>query len=209
MELRPCFAPPNVLNIGNTGSTSMFPKLIGVAGPLRGNHVALQDSEISIGRDPSNHLWVMDPALSRRQCQVVVRGETFVVHDLDSRNGTMVNGVPVKERELQHGDQILVGNSVLVFMTREEEIARVENPVEMTETSGPLTSAVRLRPEDGLYENDEKMQAAPSTDRLARDLNSLLRIAKGIGGIRDRDSLQWQLLGLLFDVVPAERAAIL
>jgi Nif-specific regulatory protein len=36
----------------------------------------------------------------------------------------------------------------------------------------------------------------------------LLKIAAAIGGMRDRESLQWQLLGFLFDLVPAERAAV-
>src|SRR6185369_9205646 len=49
----------------------------------------------------------------------------------------------------------------------------------------------------------------PASERRARDLNSLLKVATGIGGIRDRDSLQWQLLGFVFDVVPAERGAVL
>jgi Nif-specific regulatory protein len=44
---------------------------------------------------------------------------------------------------------------------------------------------------------------------MASDLNALLKIATGIGGIRDRDSLQWQLLGLIFEIVPAERGAFL
>ncbi len=40
-------------------------------------------------------------------------------------------------------------------------------------------------------------------------MNSLLKIATGIGGIRDQESLQWQLLGFIFDIVPAERGAVL
>ena len=49
----------------------------------------------------------------------------------------------------------------------------------------------------------------PSSARWARDLNSLLKIATAIGGIRDQESLQWQLLGFIFDIVPAERGAVL
>jgi len=45
--------------------------------------------------------------------------------------------------------------------------------------------------------------------RVASDLSALLKIATGIGGIRDQDSLQWQLLGMIFDLVPAERGAVL
>jgi Nif-specific regulatory protein len=47
------------------------------------------------------------------------------------------------------------------------------------------------------------------TPRLTRDLNALLKIATAIGGIRDSDSLQWQLLGFLFDIVPADRGAVM
>ena len=49
----------------------------------------------------------------------------------------------------------------------------------------------------------------PQNDRRARDLNTLLKIATGISRIRNRDALEWQLLGMVFDVVPADRAAIL
>src|SRR5260370_34287826 len=51
--------------------------------------------------------------------------------------------------------------------------------------------------------------ALPPTERVARDLNTLLKISAAIGSIRNVESLQWQLLGMLFDVVPAERGAIL
>ena len=44
---------------------------------------------------------------------------------------------------------------------------------------------------------------------MARSLKVLLQISRGIGSIRDEESLPWQLLGILFDVIPAERGAIL
>ncbi|HEU0368937.1 MAG TPA: sigma-54-dependent Fis family transcriptional regulator, partial [Candidatus Acidoferrum sp.] len=49
----------------------------------------------------------------------------------------------------------------------------------------------------------------PGTPDLPHYLQSLLKIATAVGGIRDRDSLQWQLLGFLFDVFPAERGAVI
>src|SRR5206468_11633165 len=56
---------------------------------------------------------------------------------------------------------------------------------------------------------DRLAEHLPQTDRLTRDLNALLKIATGIGGIRDLESLQWQLLGFIFEVVPADRGAVL
>jgi hypothetical protein len=46
-------------------------------------------------------------------------------------------------------------------------------------------------------------------ERLAADLSTVLKLATHIGGIRDEGGLQWQLLGMLFDIVPAQRGAIL
>jgi len=55
----------------------------------------------------------------------------------------------------------------------------------------------------------ESLAALPQSARLDRALSTLLKISTAIGSIRDVESLQWQLLGMIFDVIPAERGAIL
>ena len=186
------------------------PRLLGIGGPLKGTTFPLPHGEASIGRDSSNQLWVADPALSRRHCLVAADDERFSIRDLGSRNGTLVNGVPVVQQQIRHGDQIYIGDSVLVFLVEESEARFDRNPVEFAETVEFEGSPVLLRAEDSLYLQPDKMVASlPTTARRARDLNSLLKIATGIGGIRDQESLQWQLLGFIFDVVPAERGAVL
>ncbi len=187
------------------------PRLLGISGPLKGAAFPLPPGEVSIGRDSSNLLWAADPALSRRHCLLVPDGSgQFSIRDLKSRNGTLVNGVPVEEQEIHHGDQIFIGDSVLIFLIEEGGNHFQKNPVEFAETAGFEASSLVLRAEDSLYLRPDKVVASlPAAARWARDLNSLLKIATGIGGIRDQDSLQWQLLGFIFDVVPAERGAIL
>ena len=187
----------------------MNPRVVGVGGPFKGTTFPLPDGEISVGRESSNQLWTADPALSRRQCVFVGRDSQFSIRDLDSRNGTLVNGVPVQEQALHHGDRIDVGNSVLVFLIEEDEPALVRNTVELTDTTDVDQSAILLRQQDAVYLQPSTAAASRPSGRTARDLNSLLKIATGVGGIRDRESLQWQLLGMIFDVVPAERGAIL
>ncbi len=186
------------------------PRLVGIGGPLKGTAFSLPAGEVSIGRDSSNHLWAPDPALSRRHCLVVASDGEVSIRDLGSRNGTLVNGVPVEEQQMRHGDQIYIGDSVLLFLLEGdgEHIAR--NPVEFQDTAAIDGSPLLLRAEDSLYLQPEKIGAnLPASERRARDLNSLLKVATGIGGIRDQDSLQWQLLGFIFEVVPAERGAVL
>src|SRR6266478_4533919 len=186
------------------------PRLLGISGPLKGAAFPLAEGEVSVGRDSSNQLWVADPALSRRHCLLVEDGGQFSVRDLGSRNGTLINGVPVVKQDIQHGDQIYIGDSVLVFLLAESEAHFDKNPVEFAETVGFDIAPVLLRAEDSVYLQADKLETSlPETARWVRDLNTLLKIATGIGGIRDQDSLQWQLLGFIFDVVPAERGAVL
>jgi len=186
------------------------PRLLGIGGPLKGTAFPLPAGEVSIGRDSSNQLWVSDPALSRRHCLVIADNGQFSIRDLGSRNGTLVNGVPVEQQQIRHGDQIYIGDSVLVFLLEEGGSHFDRNPVEFADTSAFEIPPVVLRPEDSVYLRPERIPGGmPASARWARDLNSLLKIATGIGGIRDQESLQWQLLGFIFDIVPAERGAVL
>ncbi len=191
-------------------TSELNPRLVGIGGPLKGIAFTLPASEVSIGRDSSNQLWAADPALSRRHCLIAASDGQFAIKDLKSRNGTLINGVPVEQQALRHGDQIYIGDSVLIFLLRRDGDQPEKNPVEFLETTGFEGSPLLLKAEDSLYLQPEKMVATlPPTARQARDMNSLLKIATAIGGIRDQESLQWQLLGFVFDVVPAERGAVL
>jgi transcriptional regulator with GAF, ATPase, and Fis domain len=188
----------------------MNPRLIGVAGPLEGSLCVLPEGEVSIGRDSANQLWAADGSLSRRHCAVRREGAKCIVRDVGSRNGTLVNGVPVEEQQLEHGDQLSVGSSLLMFLSEAESAASGTNQVLFEDTADLEALGIRLRQGENAPRRPEEIFAElPATPELTRYLQSLLKIATGIGGIRDRESLQWQLLGFLFDVLPAERGAVL
>src|SRR5260370_6033121 len=55
----------------------------------------------------------------------------------------------------------------------------------------------------------QSLAALPQAARMARNLSALLQICKAIGSLRDEEALPWVLLGMIFDVIPAERGAIL
>jgi transcriptional regulator with GAF, ATPase, and Fis domain len=188
----------------------MKPRLIGVAGPLEGTLYVLPEGEVSIGRDEANQLCASDGSLSRRHCVIRREGAKCTVQDAGSRNGTLVNGVPVDEQQLEHGDQLSVGSSLLMFLNEAESTGLGTNQVLFEETADLEGLAIRLRQENKAPRLPGDIFAEwPGTPELTRYLQSLLKIATAIGGIRDRESLQWQLLGFLFDVLPAERAAVL
>src|SRR5260370_10495717 len=55
----------------------------------------------------------------------------------------------------------------------------------------------------------QSLAALPQAARVARNLSALLQICKAIGSRRDEEALPWVLGGMIFDVIPAERGAIL
>ena len=75
-------------------------RLEAVSGPLEGRTFPLTEDEVSIGREPSNQISLLDSLVSRRHSVIRKNGEGFLIQDLDSRNSTFVNNVPVKERLL-------------------------------------------------------------------------------------------------------------
>ncbi len=184
------------------------PRLLGLAGPLRDSIFALPASEVPVGRDPVNLLAIPDPSLSRRHCVILPAESGFLIRDLDSRNGTYVNGVAVKEGALQHGDQISVGDSVFILLMREDGSGASETGVEFED--GPAQATAQVRPQDALYlQPDRILGEIPSPSRVTRNLNALLKISRIVHQIHDLDKLQSQILDLMFEVAPAERGAIL
>ena len=186
----------------------MNPRLLVIAGPLKDSTFALPSGEMHVGRDPSNLLSISDPSLSRRHCALSRDEDGYKIRDLDSRNGTSVNGAAVKEARLRHGDQISVGDSIFLLLLHEDA---EESPADRVEYEDSLTQATaQLSPQDVLYlQPDRILKELPANSRVSRNLNALLKISRVVHSIRDLDDLQGQILNLIFEVVPAERGAIL
>ena len=184
-------------------------RLEAVSGPLRGKTFPLTDAEISIGRDPSNQISLLDSLVSRRHCLVRKEGLEFRLVDLDSRNNTFVSGVPVRERVLSPGDQIRVGNSVLVFQGPAGDTSTVHASLQLDSAPTPAAATVILRKEDAVYLQPPRPDALPATPRTVRDLNLLLDFSRNLNSVRGLAALQEKALDAVLAAVPADRAAIL
>ena len=186
----------------------MRPRLLVLSGPLKDSTVLLTEGEVTIGREASNGIAVVDPSVSRKHCALFSRDGKFQVRDLDSRNGTLVNGMVVQEQWLQHGDEIAAGDSSFLFLLEDEAVA---TPGRVEFEDGQRTAETTIiDPKDVVYlQPDRLLRELPPTSHLARNLNVLLKISRIVHAIRDLDDLQGQLLDLIFEVVPAGRGAIL
>ncbi|WP_425616293.1 FHA domain-containing protein [Anatilimnocola sp. NA78] len=80
---------------------------------------------ITIGREEGNTIQLNDERVSRYHIKIQEDNSRLVLTDLDSTNGTKVNGEDIQLRILKFGDMIAVGRSVLLFGSREQIAGRL------------------------------------------------------------------------------------
>jgi len=184
-------------------------KLIAIDGPVKGTTFPLVTDEVWIGRDTVNHIQLSDPMVSRRHCRIRREGDLLKLRDENSSNGTLVNDVPVRERLLANGDLIKIGDSQFLVVFSEDGPTRSGLTAQLDDSHVGTNTTIRIMADEAVYLRPDKVASLPPTERLARDLNSLLRISRAISQVRELAELQRQLMELIFEVIPAETGAII
>src|SRR5947209_4105352 len=114
---------------------------------------------VTIGREEGNLLRLNDERVSRYHAKIQVDGDDVILTDLDSTNGTRINGRPVQIRRLLPGDRVGVGRSILVFGSHGEIAARVAEQKGLVKpTSLPQPQTV-LGDSEGLDDVDLNLTA--------------------------------------------------
>ena len=91
-------------------------KLVAISGSLAGETFSCDQDSISIGRDSSNDIQLQDSAVSRRHCVIRRKAGQYLVTDLDSRNGTLVNGKLIARATLlTEGSVLEIGHYKFLF----------------------------------------------------------------------------------------------
>lgn len=86
---------------------------------------------VTLGREEGNSLRLNDERVSRFHAKVQVDADDYILTDLESTNGTRVNGNVVQIRRLRYGDRVSIGRSILLFGSVEQiadRMARIERP---------------------------------------------------------------------------------
>ena len=91
---------------------------------------------VTIGREEGNGLRLNDERVSRFHAKVQMEDGDVILTDLDSTNGTRVNGTAIQIRRLRPGDQVAIGRSMLLFGTMEEIAARKASVVPASNAGG-------------------------------------------------------------------------
>jgi len=90
-------------------------KLLVVSGPLQGREFVVNRDTFTVGSGSHNDLTIEDSTVSKRHCEIVVEQSGYLIRDLDSTNGTFVQGVRVSSAHLAPGSEIQLGKTRIVF----------------------------------------------------------------------------------------------
>ncbi len=99
--------------------------LIVLAGSAMGEMFKITRPQTIIGRGQTAHVRMMDDGISREHCEIQIEGDSMILHDLGSTNGTFCRGLRVDRHVLEDGDKILVGSSTVLKFTYHDSLDEV------------------------------------------------------------------------------------
>lgn len=176
-----------------------------IQGPDKGRKFELPDNEPQLIGRSSEALPISDTTVSRRHCELTPDEGVWYIRDLNSQNGTYVNGQRIAERtRLRAGDQIRVGSSLFVFgvtESRDPEVIRLLWPDQMDAT---FERTLPSNEDSVILAEPEPRAAAADHLRVIYQLTTLLTTQE-----LDKNVLLRNVLDLVFTEFHPERGFIL
>lgn len=186
-----------------------MPTLTVLQGPDKGRVLASNDDVVVIGR-VSDQAALTDQTVSRRHAEISRRDGVWVLSDLNSANGTFLNGARVsKPVRLKHGDQIRVGRTVLSYGGDEATGQLTGHGITtdmVTLDAGRLTDAsiVSAVPSS----DDSVVMLAPDADHAIKAWNVMRELTAVLGSLRRPEELLPRVLEIIFEQVEADRGVV-
>jgi len=177
-------------------------------GPDKGHNFDIDHTPVLIGRG-SPDLPLTDNTVSRRHAQLTKKSGIWTIQDMNSANGTYVNGVKfTTPMELKQGDQIRCGATLIVFGGQRT-----------SGVPGELGASLRLDENGNIVESsimasvpsmeDSVVIAAPETSNAVDNLRLLYELSTAISSVFDQQQLLETVMDIIFDNLPADRGFIL
>ncbi|HUI77157.1 MAG TPA: sigma 54-interacting transcriptional regulator [Bryobacteraceae bacterium] len=187
----------------------MNPCLVAIEGPLTGHTFSLPDGDWTIGRGAQNHLDLPDKGCSRNQCVIKRSGRAMEVVDLNSHNGTLVNGQKITEHELADNDRLQIGASVFVFHDGDDQSALDSS---LTYHTIDLNTS-EFFSDAGLEDLDlDQVLQSNQNLRLLMRVSTLLHSFRALHDAQNTEaqtSLARHVIGLFMEILPAESGRVL
>jgi len=194
-----------------------MPAFVVVSGPNLGARYLLSSSTMRIGRDSRCEIHFDDTETSRKHAEIEVVGDSYVLTDLKSSNGTIVNGQTIETKILLDGDRVQIGKQILVF--------RLRDAIPSSTDKDYLQRSVSIVPDHDL-ENSQIISRADLSDpvgeteffdpQVANPLSVnkslweiMYRTSLAVSRTLDINQLLEQIVDLIFQWVQCDHACVM
>ncbi len=165
----------------------------------------------TLGRHPANTLRLVDREVSKEHAVIEQSGRDFILRDLNSSNGTFVNGRRVKEMRLRDGDEVTLGSSKFTFHAGDAP-SIPSAPAGVTVVANPRSVPAFLAQMDQGPQNFRPADELGDMEALRRDYEKL-RIAyefhRQVSLAGTQQELFDQIIRVAFQLLPADNGVIL
>ncbi len=181
----------------------MQPTLVVTEGPERGQVFALNNLVSTLGRDAGCELRLSDMRVSRNHAEISRTDSVCEISDLNSSNGTWINGEQIKKKQLVDGDVVGVGSTRLHFRLRPA------SPSSIAQLTHGETQRITLVT-DGLFMNWSDATDVEALRRAKSDLETLYRLGRTLNPIMETGQLVPRILDTIFEEVrKVDRCSVL
>ncbi len=192
-----------------------MPSLFVIRGRDQGTRFQLEEPLHTVGRTQSNSVRLHDTEVSREHAELVRRGDSYLLRDLSSSNGTYVNGQQTGERELLSGDQLQFGRSLLLYTgfveSSYENIADQVDIVPRADSKdgSRIVAALSHSGNSDWLLPDARDSSNPWIARARSNLQIMYRTALAVSHTMDIDQLLARIMEMIFEWVDADRGCIM
>ena len=179
-------------------------------GPDKGRTLKIEDDTVLLGRG-SDQAPLTDQTVSRRHAELKREQGAWSLRDLNSANGTYVNGNRLTEpMRLKHGDQVKLGSTLLLYSS--------EDAVEQLSGDNIPSDLVTLEADDEAVgasvvasvpsAEDSVVMAAPDTAYAVKSWKAVRELTDAIGSLLSPEQLLQRVMEIVFEQVRADRGVI-
>jgi signal transduction histidine kinase len=193
------------------------PRLIVIKGTDEGKQFELTGEVLTVGRDAGNRIRLHDTEVSRRHAEFApTKNGLYRLIDVGSANGTFVNNQAIRDVQLEAGDQIHIGQTVLVYSVgRTEPVPRgdlAERINLIARQDVELSSAVIRTINEGegsrILARPEEVEGLWLKNALA-SLGVMYEASQAVSHIMDLNQLLDRMMELIFRSLDADRGCIM
>ena len=185
-----------------------MPSLFVIQGRDQGKRFEMDQPALTLGRDATSTIQLNDTEVSRRHAELRVTDDGVQVLDLNSSNGTFVNGQRVPNAQLSSGDRLQIGRTLMIF-TGSQSPTALASHVDIVRQGMGGSQIISSLPQDKEFFVGEEEASDTWLARARSNLQIMYRTALAVSHTMDIDQLLGKIMELIFEWVEADRGCVM